>query len=147
MESMSDIVWSINPENDSVEMMIIKMKEFAAEILEPKSIRYSFQTSEGIANTKLDVVKRKNLFLIFKESINNVAKHSEGSEVTIVIEQSGGVLRLKIKDNGRGFDASTIRYGNGLINMEDRARNIKGRLTRFSVPEKGTEIVAELDLP
>jgi two-component system, NarL family, sensor histidine kinase UhpB len=146
MESMSDIVWSINPENDSVEKMIVKMKEFAAEILEPKNIRYSFQTTEGIANTKLDVVKRKNLFLIFKESINNAAKHSEGSEVTIVIEQVGGLLRLKIKDNGRGFDSSTVRQGNGLVNMEDRARNIQGTLTRFSAPEKGTEIVAELSL-
>jgi two-component system sensor histidine kinase UhpB len=147
MESMSDIVWSINPENDSVENMIVKMKEFAAEILEPKNMRYSFQTSEGIANTKLDVAKRKNLFLIFKESINNVAKHSEGSEVTIVIEQSGDVLRLKVKDNGRGFDSSTVRYGNGLTNMEDRARNIKGRLIRLSAPEKGTEVVVELNLP
>ena len=82
MEKMSDIVWSINPKNDSIEQVVIKMKEFAAEMLEPKNIDYSFEIEDSIMALKLDVQKRKNIFLIFKEAINNAAKYSEGNKLT-----------------------------------------------------------------
>jgi two-component system sensor histidine kinase UhpB len=83
MENMSDIVWSINPKNDLAEQMVFKMKEFAAEILEPAGINYSFQVADSVDTLKLDSEKRKNLFLIFKEAINNAAKYSDGTQVTI----------------------------------------------------------------
>lgn len=144
MESMSDIVWSINPENDSLEKMVMKMKEFAAEILEPKNIRYRFVEDTRLNNVTLDVEQRKNLFLIFKESINNAAKYSEGTEVIISIRMQNNALQLSVRDNGKGFDKARVRNGNGLANMTERARMLKGTLIQFSEPGKGTEIVAEL---
>lgn len=144
MESMNDIVWSINPENDSLEQMIIKMKEFASEILEPKDIRFVFEEGPGIKETKLDLDKRKNLFLIYKESINNAAKYSGGTEVIISLKRKDGTLSLSVRDNGKGFERSTNKVGNGLVNMNERARIMNGKLVHLSVPGKGTEVLAEL---
>lgn len=144
MESMSDIVWSINPENDTLEKMIIKMKEFAAEILEPKNICYNFVIGEELGKTRLSVETRKNLYLIFKESINNAAKYSEGSAVEISICLQHHKLHLSVRDNGKGFESAKVRYGNGLINMAERARNLQGKFTHQSLPGQGTEISAEL---
>jgi signal transduction histidine kinase len=94
----------------------------------------------------LSVEARKNLYLIFKESINNAAKYSEGSLVEITLALQNNSLHLCVRDNGKGFEASAVRQGNGLLNMAERARNLNGRLTRESVPGKGTEIIAELPI-
>src|SRR5690606_20109520 len=104
MESMSDIVWSINPNNDSLEQVVSKMKEFAAEILDPLDIHYTFTGEENLQNIKLDVSTRKNLFLIFKEAINNAAKYSSAEAIKIHFKKENGSLSLSIRDNGNGFD-------------------------------------------
>lgn len=146
MESMGDIVWSINPENDTLEKMVVKMKEFAAEILEPKNISYSFEIGEEVAKIKLAVETRKNLYLIYKESVNNAAKYSDGSAVVIALCLQNNKLNLSVRDNGKGFEPSTVRPGNGLLNMAERARSLQGKLTRQSSPGHGTEILAELPI-
>jgi two-component system, NarL family, sensor histidine kinase UhpB len=146
MDGMSDIVWSINPDNDSIERLVVKMKEFAQEILEPKGVAYRFDVSEKLSGLKLDVEKRKNLFLIFKESVNNAAKYSEGSEVTVRLYADGRKIHLSVKDNGKGFEHTTVRKGNGLTNMTARAKNMNGHLTHLAVPGQGTEVIAELPI-
>ncbi len=144
MDSMNDIVWSISPENDSLGQMIIKMKEFASEILEPRNIRYVFDEGDDLNSTRLDLDQRKNLFLIYKESINNAAKYSEGTEVVISLKRTADTLSLVIRDNGKGFEKANVRNGNGLTNMKERARIMRGRLVHSSAPGKGTEVLAEL---
>jgi signal transduction histidine kinase len=146
MENMGDIVWSISPENDTLEKMLVKMKEFAAEILEPKNIDYCFELHEDLGRIKLPVETRKNLYLIFKESINNAAKYSEGSQVVICLKLQNNLLHLSIRDNGKGFEIGNVKPGYGLKNMTERARNVQGKLTRQSAPGQGTEIVAELPI-
>jgi signal transduction histidine kinase len=146
MENMSDIVWSINPKHDSLEQLVTKMKEFASEILEPKEIDYKFSIGLTVLNLKIDVEKRKNIFLIFKEAINNAAKYSEGNQVTVSLFHSTGILHLTIGDNGKGFDATHAKKGNGLRNMQDRAITIKGDLKRSSNPGEGTQIDLEVPL-
>jgi len=141
MENMSDIVWSINPKNDLAEQMVFKMKEFAAEILEPAGINYFFQVQESVEALKLDSEKRKNLFLIFKEAINNAAKYSQGTEVTINLSIQSGHLHLEIIDNGKGFDKDDPKNGNGLSNMKDRAAVIIGVLQYSTELGKGTKIL------
>jgi two-component system sensor histidine kinase UhpB len=140
MENMSDIVWSINPKNDLAEQMVFKMKEFAAEILEPAGINYSFQVEDSVDTLKLDSEKRKNLFLIFKEAINNVAKYSEGTQVTINLSLQSSHLHLVVVDNGKGFNKEEAKQGNGLSNMKDRATAITGALQYNTEPGKGTRI-------
>ncbi|MEQ1588661.1 MAG: ATP-binding protein, partial [Cyclobacteriaceae bacterium] len=146
MEKMSDIVWSINPKNDSLEQVVIKMKEFAAEILEPKNLDYTFHIEETIYSLKLDAEKRKNIFLIFKEAVNNAAKYSEGNKLKVSLSVQKQQLSLSVSDNGKGFNLALGTTGNGLKNMEDRAAAMRGRMTRISEPGKGTEIQLELPL-
>jgi two-component system, NarL family, sensor histidine kinase UhpB len=146
MESMSDMVWSINPENDSLQKMLAKMKEFSAEILEPKNIVYQFQGEETLNGTVMDVAMRKNIFLIFKETINNAAKYSEGTAVDISIVHEANELLLTISDNGKGFDPSRVQNGNGLRNMKERAREINADLLFETVEGKGTTLKLRLPL-
>lgn len=127
MESMSDIIWSLNPVNDSLAMMVVKMKEFAGEILEPKDISYSFDVESANLATTLTVECRKNLFLVFKELANNAAKYSGASHVAVRMATVDGSLRLSVQDDGQGFQRDKIQTGNGLINIEQRVQSLGGR--------------------
>lgn len=140
MESMSDIVWSINPNNDSPEQVISKMKEFAAEILDPLDIDYTFTGEENLHAVTLDAATRKNLLLIFKEAVNNAAKYSGASVVTIHFNKQADTLEVAIQDNGKGFDAEVISSGNGLRNMKARATSLRGKLELKSSAGTGTAI-------
>jgi signal transduction histidine kinase len=146
MESMSDMVWSINPDNDSLQKMLTKMKEFSAEILEPKNMGYQFQGEETLNGAVLDLASRKNVFLIFKESINNTAKYSEGSFVNIHFSQIANDLLLTISDNGKGFDHTKVHNGNGLKNMKARAQEINAQLNLESKLGQGTILKLKLAL-
>lgn len=146
METMSDIVWSINPANDSVEQMLVKMKEFAAEILEPNNINYHFNLDEGMENIRLDVEKRKSIFLIFKEAINNIAKYSEATQVNITLSRMTNTLILMVNDNGKGFDVASVTRGNGLKNMAARSSAINGTWKQNSELGKGTTISVEIPI-
>ena len=145
MENMSDIVWSIHPNNDKLEQVLMKMKEFTAEILESRNIAYEFKVEEGIGDLKLEVGTRKNVFLIVKEAINNAAKYSEAHEVIVNLKVTPGRFHVAVTDNGKGFDTSLNKTGNGLRNMKERAESIKGTFLVNSMLGKGTEI--SLDVP
>ncbi|TVP48104.1 MAG: histidine kinase [Mongoliibacter sp.] len=140
MDKLSDIVWSIHPNNDTLEQLLSKMQEFVAEILEPKGITYQFEIGEGAAHIKLDLEKRRNLFLIFKEALNNAAKYAESKHLDIKLKMEGGKLNLLIKDDGKGFDQEHIKKGNGLFNMQQRASMMGGNMVIESFPNMGTTI-------
>ncbi len=145
MENMSDMVWAINPVNDTVEKVIYRMKEFAAEILEPLNITYNFEMKGDIASVKLDPAKRKNFFLIFKEALNNAAKYSHCNKIDIVIEYDGKNLQLNIRDDGEGFDEATARQGNGIRNIKERAKEMPAALNYKTTIGNGTSVL--LDVP
>jgi two-component system, NarL family, sensor histidine kinase UhpB len=144
MEDMGDMVWSINPRNDSMRQIIIRMREFAAEVFELKNIEYRFSESV-VEELTLNAEQRKNLFLIFKETINNATKYSNASRIEINLQQQDHYLVLLIKDNGQGFDEQTTKTGNGLRNMRERAKEINGTISLKSGVGEGTEV--ELRLP
>ena len=144
MEDMGDMVWSINPRNDSMSQVLIRMREFATEIFELKNIEYQF-SEKGIENLILSADQRKNLFLIFKETVNNAAKYSEANKVEISLNQQDHILVMSIKDNGKGFDEQKIKAGNGLRNIRERAKEINSTLTLKSTMGIGTEV--ELNVP
>ena len=145
MERMDDIVWTINPQNDTMEQLLYRMKEFAAEILEPLNINYRFEENGDLASIKLDIRKRKDLYLLFKEAVNNAAKYSECTNLYIRIRQDGDSLQLEIADDGRGFAEEGVRNGNGLKNMRERAISMVAKIRIDSVVGQGTKI--GLDLP
>jgi two-component system, NarL family, sensor histidine kinase UhpB len=144
LENMSDIVWTINPANDTLEKVLFKMNEFAADLFEPLNIRYTFSQSLNFHNIKLGLQTRKDLYLVFKEAVNNIAKYSQCTEVWITITESNRQIEMQIKDNGIGFDRNAIRSGNGLKNMEERARQFNGALTISGGPGQGTTIILKL---
>jgi signal transduction histidine kinase len=145
MESMADMVWSINPVNDSLEKVLVKMKVFTGEILEPQNIGYRFSDEGSLNGLILDAEKRKNLFLIFKEAINNAAKYSGATAVEISLKHFEETLVMTVSDNGQGFDEQHVKSGNGLKNMDARARSMSAQFKLTSAVNQGTRI--ELALP
>jgi len=145
-ESMSDIVWSINPMNDSFEKVVMKMKEFAAEILESKNIDYHFKEKGSLQADQLNIEKRKNIYLIFKEVLNNAAKYSLATAIFIHLFIEDHLLTLVVEDNGIGFDATQVKEGNGLKNIRARVETIQGSVTIQSTPGKGTSLTLKVAL-
>ncbi len=145
MEDIGDMVWSVNPHNDSVKQLVMHMREFMAEILESKNINYQFNdlTTETL---RLTPEQRKNLFLIFKESINNAAKYSEAKQIDITLAQTHHQLTMKITDNGKGFEVGGVRPGNGLRNQKERAAAINAQFMLTSSNGKGTSVELQLDI-
>jgi signal transduction histidine kinase len=144
VSSMGDIVWSINPERDSVLEMTRKMREHAEEICEPHDIRVVFDPGETFVQTRLDMQLRRELFLIFKESVNNAVRHSGCTELTIDFSASGHEVMMSVQDNGRGFESGELPQGNGLNNMKNRAGKLGGQLSIKSHLGSGTVIFARV---
>jgi signal transduction histidine kinase/ligand-binding sensor domain-containing protein len=146
LESMIDIVWAINPANDTVEKVILRMKEFAAEMLEPLNIAYTFKEKGDFDNALLNLNQRKDFYLIFKEAINNAAKYSGCTEVRIELTKSDNAITLLVKDNGKGFDKKSIRSGNGLRNMQSRAAAMRAELQMDTENGKGVSVYLSVSL-
>ncbi len=145
MESMGDIVWAINPSNDTIDKLVSRMKEFASEILDPLNISYAFNIDASISQLKIDPARKKDIFLIVKEAINNAAKYSGCDRIDISIGHSQKNIILRIADNGVGMDVVN-RSGNGLSNIESRAKALSGQADFKSSQNQGTEILVTFTL-
>ncbi len=151
MELMNDIVWSVNPKNDRMEMIMIRMRQYASEILEAANISISLEMDENCRHMSLPVEKRKDFYLIFKEAINNLAKYSEATNADIKIHYRNKILFLVVSDNGIGFSPGhggngRIETGNGLKNMHARAVQLNGEINVASEPGKGTTVTLKIPL-
>ena len=144
LDAMADIVWTINPENDQFEKIIMRMQSFAFDLLGTKKIDFEFDADDDVANYKLSMEAKKNLYLIFKEATNNMVKYAEASKAMFAIKGKKEKLTMMISDNGKGFDATKEFSGNGLKNMKRRAIEIGARLLVDSMPGSGTTIKLEL---
>ena len=138
-ESMSDIIWSINPENDKWEIILPKFRRYASDLCESKGINYKIDIPESITVKPLDMERRRNLWLIYKEMVTNAVKHSECSELLISISISGNELELTVADNGKGFDPGKLTEGNGVKNIYSRSTNVNGNVQLVTSPGKGTK--------
>jgi len=137
-ENMSDIVWTVNPQNDQLENVINRMSLFATEILDAKNIELEFTSDETLAACRLNMKQRKNLYLFFKEAINNATKYSEASKVIVNISRKDHYLNMCIKDDGKGFDALSVVNGNGMNTMRKRADELNGHFNISSGINAGT---------
>ena len=146
LDAMADIVWTINPENDQFEKIVLRMKNFAYELLGARNIDFEFNADEDITKTKLSMDVRKNLYLIFKEATNNLVKYSEANKAVINIKEEKNNLIMSIRDNGKGFDKQQSRVGNGLMNMKKRAEEIGAHFIIDSKPGHGTNIEIKLGI-
>jgi signal transduction histidine kinase len=140
LDAMADIVWTIKPENDQFEKIILRMKNFAYELLGAKKIDFEFIADDDVAKMSLPMDVRKNLYLIFKEATNNMVKYSGADKATFSIKEENKNLIMRIHDNGKGFDINRSTEGNGLNNMKKRAEEIRGRFLIDSQPGNGTTL-------
>ncbi len=146
LDSMADIVWAVNPKRDNLLDLVRRMRQFAGEMLVPGGIEFTFDAEGASGHVALGVDLRRQVFLIFKECINNIARHSGATQVDIVFTMSGSWLRLTIHDNGRGFDPRQPNSGHGLASMTDRATALRGTARIESVPGAGATVSLEIPL-
>jgi len=140
VEGMSDIVWSINPANDDIEKILLRMRTYAFEMSEATNARLNWEIPDAFNKLKLGMEQRKNFYLIFKEAFNNVIKYSEAATISIRVHLLKNCIDFLITDDGKGFDPETVKKGNGLVNMYKRAAQLNGNLRIISSPEKGTSV-------
>src|SRR5579871_1279289 len=147
IDNMNDIVWAINPKNDQFENILQRMQYFAGELLSGKNILLQFNADEKAKTIKLPMEKRKNFYLIFKEAINNAYKYSNAKTVSVNIGLSTNEMIMNIEDDGSGFDYHQKTFGgNGLKNMQTRAREIDAQLNISTIKDKGTAIVLKMTI-
>lgn len=145
-ENMSDIVWSLQPRNDEFEHVMIKLKRFATEALSAKDILVDFKIDEALAELRISSANRKDLFLIYKEAINNIIKYAQCRKVEIEIKKNRNTFVMRIKDDGIGFKKGMQSSGNGLHSMLERTENLKGELKVISEPGNGTEVWLKFEI-
>jgi two-component system, NarL family, sensor histidine kinase UhpB len=140
IEVMSDIVWTINPKNDTFENIISRMGTLAYNLLKAKNIEHTFQADESLNETKLSLESRRNFYLIFKEALNNLVKYSNATRASISLTSENGMIKLSVRDNGTGFNVAQTSKGNGLLNMKARAEEMKAQLKIESEKGSGTNV-------
>jgi signal transduction histidine kinase len=120
--------------------MLIRMKNFVNETVEGKDISVHWEESEMISKLKLGMAQRKNFYLLFKESIINAVKYAGARNISVALLVHNKMVSLKIIDDGRGFSFETIRQGNGIKNIKQRALLLNGNASIDSAPGKGTMV-------
>lgn len=143
VDKMSEIIWAMSSSNDSLANLIAYMRSFAADFLEHAGIRHHFIIPENIPNVKLSGGARRHIYLAVKESLHNVVKHAQATEVIIEVKVFKN-MTIMLKDNGKGFDPEKVRlFGNGLKNIDKRMQQVGGQADIIS--QNGTTVF--LDIP
>jgi signal transduction histidine kinase len=146
--SLDEIVWAVNPSNDTLEGLVNYVCKYAQEYLALAGLRYRAEVPAQLPVVNIPPEVRHNVFLAFKEAVNNVVKHAQASEVRVRLQLQPGNFALSIEDNGRGMgglDASAVQTRNGLRNMKKRMDDIGGRFEVGAASERG--IIVRLTVP
>jgi signal transduction histidine kinase len=145
-QGTKDFIWSLNPQNDSVFEVAIRLKDFGDDIFDKTPVVF---LTEGITDelrtAMLPMGQSRHLILLFKEAMSNVLKHSEAERVSLHFHLNAGQLKICLTDNGLGFGTEREGAGNGLMNMQSRSRKLSGNLSVSSQAGGGT--VVSLTLP
>jgi signal transduction histidine kinase len=141
MENMSDIIWAIKANESGDLTLENKLKNYGYELLSPLNILCDYLIDKEADKRLVNMEARKNILLIAKEAMNNVAKYSRATEARIRLEFIEEELRLEISDNGKGFDEEQRHVGNGLQNMKQRGEILGGKLSVTSGKQIGTTIL------
>ncbi|MCR6721816.1 MAG: histidine kinase [Chitinophagaceae bacterium] len=131
MEAMDDIVWSINPRNDSMQKITARMREFASSSLEAKDIDFSFSMDEAVKDLKFDMEARRDIFLLFKEAVNNIVKYADAKTVKILLSADRRNFKIRIEDDGKGFDPKDTFRRNPWQRLAEYAREGKIAKRRY----------------
>jgi signal transduction histidine kinase len=147
VSSMNDIVWAISPEHDRLLDLTRRMRQHAEEVFALRDIKMEFNAPRSDSDMHMRAGTRRDVLLIFKEAVNNAARHSECTEVLIDFSSEHHALSLQVSDNGRGFEIAAENDGHGLRSMARRALAMGGKLKVESRPGGGTTVQLKLPLP
>jgi signal transduction histidine kinase len=137
---LSDIVWALNADRDSLQDLAHRMREYAEDVYEQRNVNLNFHAPDAHDDRRVPVALRRDLFLIFKEAVNNSARHSGCKAAHVRLAVEGPSLVLEVRDDGCGFDPRAARYGNGLASMRMRADRLGANLDIASRPGEGTSV-------
>lgn len=148
VHKVNEVVWALNVQNDTLLDMLSYIKDFSEELLANTGIRYQINDVPGdLENKPVGAVLRRNTFLVVKECLNNVIKHSKATQVSVSIFKNEEYLHLNISDNGIGFsEGNSKKQGNGLKNMYKRMKETGGMLEIKSIPGQGTDVLIKIGL-
>jgi two-component sensor histidine kinase len=141
VQLMQDTIWAIQAKNDDFSKFTDRMRGFATEVLAAKGISLNFDNQIVNSKNSLSMDARKNAYLIYKEAINNIVKHSEATKAEVKISENNNQILIEVSDNGIGFDPNQATEGNGLHNFEQRAEDHEMQLNIDSEQGIGTKIV------
>ncbi|MEP7256276.1 MAG: two-component regulator propeller domain-containing protein [Ferruginibacter sp.] len=140
VNKLNDIVWLINPDQDSLQKLIERLEEYARDMAAIKNMEVAVRIPENIAAINLPIESRRNIYTFCKEAINNAVKYSNATLLELIIKETNGKMEFSVSDNGKGFDAVMVRRGNGLVNMQQRADEIGAKLLIQSQHDGGSQI-------
>jgi signal transduction histidine kinase len=146
MGELNDAVWLINPLNDNLQKIIQRISNYALPLCRTNNIHFEINAAASVENLDLSVDKRKAIYLIIKEAVNNSLKYAAAKNLIIQFEKNHKALRISVKDDGNGFASNNAFSGNGLNNMKQRAKDVNGKIDFDSVQQKGTEIILQVPL-
>lgn len=147
-KSVDEIIWAINPRNDTLRYVVDYISQFAVEYLHAASIRCRIDLPDRIPNLAVSPEARHHLLLVVKETLNNIARHSRATEVRLAVRATPEHIGIVIEDNGHGFAAAPDNAtADGLRNMRQRMEEIGGRFEITSAPDTGTRVSLEYHHP
>jgi signal transduction histidine kinase/ligand-binding sensor domain-containing protein len=158
LQTLDEIVWAVNPHNDTLEHLAAYLGQYATEYLQNTAVECELHIPRGLPHHPLSAEARHNLFLAFEESLNNALKHGRATRVCVDMHITASQFEIMIKDNGRGFNPAEIpavpeengqtggRHGNGLRNMRQRLDILSGQCTIQSRPGHGTTVILSVPL-
>jgi signal transduction histidine kinase len=148
IQTMDEIVWAVNPKNDTLKEMADYLVFFTEDFLRPSGIACKLDVPLGLPDIPVTAEVRHNLFMVVKEALNNAVKHAAASQITFGLSYNDSTLKAAITDHGRGFRLEeTAKAGDGLENMRRRTLAIGGELSIKSAPGQGTTVQLRVLLP
>lgn len=144
--SMKDLIWALNPEQDSVQDLYLQLKDFGDELFDQTGVEFNSEGLEAaLCEKTLPMEYKRHILLIFKELMNNSLKHSDCTEATLRMYNGDGKLKIEFKDNGIGFNVTDTYDGDGLKNIYNRANKIESKI-KICSNNRGTAVTLKCDL-
>lgn len=139
-QKLSDIVWLIHPEQDTISELLNRLEDFARHMTYAKQMQVKIDLPNGLSEVHIPIEARRSIYLFCKEAINNAVKYSQGNLLTLQVKEMKDKIVFSVSDDGIGFDEISIKNGNGLKNMRKRAEELNALFSIGSAPNKGSRI-------
>jgi len=137
-DAMRDMVWLIDPEHDTFDTLLVKMKDVARQLAGPAHL--TFRGPKEPSDEPLDLEFKRHVFLIYKETLYNASRHAQATTIDVSVDRTDGQFSLSVQDNGSGFDETAVKYGNGIHSIRERAEKIGATLRIETAPAVGTTV-------